>query len=77
MIQGDFGVVGSGDDVDEIAKLRADLVAAGFIEPTTCRCAGAATDLSCGSPQNAGKDPCGDCGAVRRATRVRQAGRTG
>ena len=35
MIQGDFGVVGSGDDVDEIAKLRADLVAAGFIEPTT------------------------------------------
>jgi len=53
-------------DVDEIAKLCADLAAAEFIEPTPWhQVAEAGTDPSCGSPQRAGKDPCGDFGTGR------------
>jgi len=62
VIHGDSGVPSSGrrDDVDEIAKLCEDLAAAGFIEPMTRHWgAEAGTDASCGSPQRAGKDPCG------------------
>ena len=60
-------------DVDEIAKLCADLAAAEFIEPTPWhQVAEAGTDPSCGSPQRAGKDPCGDFETAARAT-----GRTG
>ncbi len=58
-----------GANVDEIAKLYADLVAASFIEPTTWQCgAEAGTDPSCGSPQRAGKGPCGVSGTGIRAT---------
>jgi len=50
-------------DVDEIAKLCADLAAAEFIEPTPWhQVAEAGTDPSCGSPQRDGKDLCGVSG---------------
>ncbi len=58
-----------GADVDEIAKLCADLAAAVYIEPTTRhRDAGAGTEPSCGSPQTAGKAPCEVSGTGIRAT---------
>src|SRR5258705_13542494 len=52
-----------------VERLCADLAAAGLIEPMTWqRGAEADTEPSCGSPQRAGKDPCGDFGTGRSPT---------
>src|SRR5206468_2027843 len=62
--QGDSGR----SDGDEIAKLCADLAAAGLIEPTTWpRGAEAGTDPSWGRPKRAGKAPCGVSGTGAQA----------